>query len=369
MALRALMAKRKIDKLTETLAALEAKAEELKTRESELETAIAEADTEEEQAAVSEEVTAHETATTENNAAIEEARAAIEAAKAELAEIEKNTPAPAAPVPADTNERKVNTMPIMIRRFTDYNEQERSAFVAREEVRSWLGEMRKIIETRGVTGGEVITDELGLDLKDASLAQLGQARQVKITKENIPAATQLVAPDWIVRYMVENSLGRLWFEGHPNFDKSQWKYYLDEAPQEAEVELQLQNIRADYANMKPEDIKVIDPCMGSGHILVYAFDVLLQIYTSCGWSERDAAKSIIENNLFGLDIDDRAAQLGAEAADTHRRHRAEDRGDAAGQNGNQNGVAQKAKQIRIPEQLCVLREGEAVKTGKALALI
>lgn len=145
------------------------------------------------------------------------------------------------------------------------------------------------------------------ELKDDTFALL--KKNVKITKERIPAATQLFTPDWIVRYMVENSLGRLWFEGHPNFDKSQWKYYLDEAPQEPEVELQLQNIRADYANMKPEDIKVIDPCMGSGHILVYAFDVLLQIYTSCGWSERDAAKSIIENNLYGLDIDDRAGQL------------------------------------------------------------
>lgn len=155
MALRALMVKRKIDKLTETLAALEAKAEELKTRESELETAITEADTEEEQAAVSEEVTAHETATEENNAAIEEARAAIAAAKAELAEIEKNTPAPAAPAPENTR-KEVNTMPIMTRRYTDYTMEERSAFVAREDVRSWLGQMRDIIKTRGVTGTDVI---------------------------------------------------------------------------------------------------------------------------------------------------------------------------------------------------------------------
>ena len=145
------------------------------------------------------------------------------------------------------------------------------------------------------------------ELKDDTFALL--KKNVKITKERIPAATQLFTPDWIVRYMVENSLGRLWYEGHPSFDKSEWKYYLDEAPQEPEVELQLKKIRADYASINPEDIKVIDPCMGSGHILVYAFDVLLQIYTSCGWSERDAAKSIIENNLYGLDIDDRAGQL------------------------------------------------------------
>ena len=145
------------------------------------------------------------------------------------------------------------------------------------------------------------------ELKDDTFALL--KKNVKITKERIPAATQLFTPDWIVRYMVENSLGRLWYEGHPDFDKSQWKYYLDEAEQEPEVEQQLQKLRAEYASIKPEEIKVIDPCMGSGHILVYAFDVLLQIYTSCGWSERDAAKSIIENNLYGLDIDDRAGQL------------------------------------------------------------
>ena len=145
------------------------------------------------------------------------------------------------------------------------------------------------------------------DLKDETFALL--KKNVKISKERIPAVTQLFTPDWIVRYMVENSLGRLWYEGHSDFDKSQWIYYLEEADQEPEVEEQLKKIRAEYANIRPEDIKVIDPCMGSGHILVYAFDVLMQIYTSAGWSERDAAKSILENNLYGLDIDDRAGQL------------------------------------------------------------
>ena len=145
------------------------------------------------------------------------------------------------------------------------------------------------------------------ELKDETFALL--KKNVKISKERIPAATQLFTPDWIVRYMVENSLGRLWYEGHSDFDKSQWKYYLDEAEQEPEVEKQLTKIRAEYANIRPEEIKVIDPCMGSGHILVYAFDLLMQIYTSAGWSERDAAKSIVENNLYGLDIDDRAGQL------------------------------------------------------------
>ena len=132
----------------------------------------------------------------------------------------------------------------------------------------------------------------------------------KITKEEIPAVTQLFTPDWIVRYMVENSLGRLWLEGHPDSDLRQnWKYYLDEAPQEPEVQAKLADIRKEYATLNPEDLTLIDPCMGSGHILVYAFDVLMQIYTSVGYSERDAAKSILEHNLYGLDIDDRAYQL------------------------------------------------------------
>jgi len=135
-------------------------------------------------------------------------------------------------------------------------------------------------------------------------------KNVKITKERIPAATQLFTPDWIVRYMVENSLGRLWLEGHPNDSlKVEWKYYLDEAEQEAEVQKQLDAIREEYKNIRPEEIKIIDPCMGSGHILVYAFDVLMAIYESVGYSQRDAAKSILENNLFGLDIDNRAYQL------------------------------------------------------------
>ena len=129
-------------------------------------------------------------------------------------------------------------------------------------------------------------------------------KNIKITKERIPAATQLFTPDWIVRYMVDNSLGRLWIEGHPNDKlKADWKYYLDEAEQELEVQAELNAIREEYKAIKPEDIKVIDPCMGSGHILVYVFDVLIQIYESYGYSQRDAAKSIVENNLYGLDID------------------------------------------------------------------
>ena len=136
------------------------------------------------------------------------------------------------------------------------------------------------------------------------------AKNGKITKEEIPAVTQLFTPDWIVRYMVENSLGRLWVEGHPDCGlKENWKYYLEETQQEPEVQAKLAEIRKEYAALNPEDIKLIDPCMGSGHILVYAFDVLMQIYESAGYSQRDAAKSILEHNIYGLDIDDRAYQL------------------------------------------------------------
>ena len=170
--------------------------------------------------------------------------------------------------------------------------------------------------------------------KDEVFAAL--KKNVKITKENIPAATQLFTPDWIVRYMVENSLGRLWLEHlattgegyhysygvdgecnaatYVNADKvsalkGNWKYYLDEAPQEPEVQVQLAEIRKEYAAMTPGQIKCIDPCCGSGHILAYLFDVLMQIYESYGYTTREAVASIIQNNLYGLDIDDRAAQL------------------------------------------------------------
>ena len=153
----------------------------------------------------------------------------------------------------------------------------------------------------------------------------GLKKNRKIGADDIPAATQLFTPDWIVRYMVQNSLGRLWVEGHPdtkerfmpehNADGSvcvqegRWNYYLEEAPQEPQVEAQLQTIREEYARLRPEDIKVIDPCCGSGHIAVYLFGVLMQIYETQGWTQREAAQSIVEHNLYALDIDDRAAQL------------------------------------------------------------
>ena len=144
--------------------------------------------------------------------------------------------------------------------------------------------------------------------KDEVFAKL--KKNVKVSKENIPAATQLFTPDWIVRYMVENSLGRLWLAGHPDDElQAKWKYYVPEAQQEADVAQKLAALRTDYARLQPEDFTVLDPCSGSGHILVYAFDVLMDIYLSQGYTEREAAQSILAHNLYGLDIDDRAYQL------------------------------------------------------------
>ena len=152
----------------------------------------------------------------------------------------------------------------------------------------------------------------------------------KVTKDEIPAKTQLFTPDWSVRYMVENSLGRLWLEGHPDVkeqllpteeeqsayaagnrdpEDTKWHYYLEEAEQEPEVQAQLAEIRKEYAALTPDQLKVIDPCSGSGHILAYMFDVLMKIYESYGYTNREAVASIVENNIYGLDIDDRAAQL------------------------------------------------------------
>lgn len=169
-------------------------------------------------------------------------------------------------------------------------------------------------EENGEAAGQVeiigwLYQYYNIELKDETFALL--KKNVKITKERIPAATQLFTPDWIVRYMVENSLGRLWVEGHPSSNslKENWKYYLEEAEQEADVQTQLAQIRQEHAKLAPEDLKVIDPCMGSGHILVYCFDVLMQIYESQGYTQRDAVQEIFEHNLFGLDIDKRAAQL------------------------------------------------------------
>ena len=122
-----------------------------------------------------------------------------------------------------------------------------------------------------------------------------------VKKEDIPAATQLFTTDWVVRYMVDNSLGRYWIERHPE-SKLAEKLEFFVTPKNGEIKHIDEFI-------KPEDVKFLDPCMGSGHILVYAFDVLMEIYKESGYTERDAAAMIVQNNLFGLDIDDRASQL------------------------------------------------------------
>ena len=203
-----------------------------------------------------------------------------------------------------------SALPVMFERMGGYTEMLLPNNILRQD--SVLGHMVSDIPEEDWQDAVQIIGWLyqyyNTELKDDTFAQL--KKNVKITKERIPAATQLFTPDWIVRYMVENSLGRLWLEGHPNAELHDgWKYYLDEAEQEPEVETQLAKLREEYKTIKPEEIKVIDSCMGSGHILVYAFDVLMQIYTSAGWDQREAAQSILKNNLFGLDIDDRAAQL------------------------------------------------------------
>lgn len=136
------------------------------------------------------------------------------------------------------------------------------------------------------------------------------AKKGRFTKHEIPIVTEQFTPHWIVRYMVENSLGRLWSEGHPESTlKDHWSYYLDEAEQPAEVQRQMEEIYRHYAQLRPEDLTCIDPSCGSGHILVYLFDILMQIYESQGYTRRDAAQNILKYNLYGLDIDDRAAQI------------------------------------------------------------
>lgn len=231
-----------------------------------------------------------------------------------------------------------SALPVMFERMGGYTEMLLPNNILRQD--SVLGHMVADIPEADWTDQVQIIGWLyqyyNTELKDDTFALL--KKNVKITKERIPSATQLFTPDWIVRYMVENSLGRIYVDKRKNegiyadgrgademtWEESEakrianekhiaeqmgWKYYLPEAEQTEEVRQQLDEIQREYANLDVKDIKVIDPCMGSGHILVYAFDVLMQIYTSAGWDQREAAQSILKNNLFGLDIDDRAAQL------------------------------------------------------------
>ena len=231
-----------------------------------------------------------------------------------------------------------SALPVMFERMGGYTEMLLPNNILRQD--SVLGHMVSDIPEEDWQDAVQIIGWLyqyyNTELKDDTFAQL--KKNVKITKERIPSATQLFTPDWIVRYMVENSIGRIYVDKRKNediyadgrgldemtwheaeseriatekliADKMGWKYYLPEAEQTQEVRKQLNEIQNEYATLDVKDIKVIDPCMGSGHILVYAFDVLMQIYEASGYSQRDAAQSILENNLFGLDIDDRAAQL------------------------------------------------------------
>ncbi|MGL5711928.1 MAG: BREX-1 system adenine-specific DNA-methyltransferase PglX, partial [Paraclostridium sp.] len=203
-----------------------------------------------------------------------------------------------------------NIMPVMFEKIQDYTELllPDNLLVEGSVVRDLVSnisedDFREQVEIIGWLYQYYISEK-----KDEVFADLKKNK--KITKENIPAATQLFTPDWIVKYMVENSLGRLWLEGHPNEElQSNWKYYLEEAEQEAKVQAELDRIREESKTLSPEDITVLDPSMGSGHILVYAFDVLYQIYVSAGYSEREIPRLILEKNLYGLDIDDRAGQL------------------------------------------------------------
>ena len=231
-----------------------------------------------------------------------------------------------------------SALPVMFERMGGYTEMLLPNNILRQD--SVLGHMVSDIPEKDWQNAVQIIGWLyqyyNTELKDDTFALL--KKNVKITKERIPSATQLFTPDWIVRYMVENSLGRIYVDKRKNegiyadgrgademtWEESEakrianekyiaeqmgWKYYLPEAEQTQEVRKQLDEIQSEYANLDVKGIKVIDPCMGSGHILVYAFDVLMQIYTSVGWDQREAAQSILKNNLYGLDIDDRAAQL------------------------------------------------------------
>lgn len=221
-------------------------------------------------------------------------------------------------------------LPRMFQRLSDYTELLLPDYLLREG--SVIEQMIALIPEEDWTDQVQIIGWLyqyyNSEKKDDVFAAL--KKNVKIAKENIPAATQLFTPDWIVRYMVENSLGRLWLEGHPDMkeqflpteeeqsayakgnrdpEDTKWHYYLEEAEQEPEVQARLDEIRKEYAALTPDQLKVIDPCCGSGHILAYMFDVLMKIYESYGYTTREAVASIVQNNLYGLDIDERAAQL------------------------------------------------------------
>ena len=198
-------------------------------------------------------------------------------------------------------------MPFMFERINDYTE-----LLMPDDLLSTSSVLTKTVE---ILDADICKDVEVIgwlyqyyisEKKDEVFADLKKGK--KISKENVPAATQIFTPKWIVSYMVENSVGKLWLESHPDERlQSQFKYYLESAEQDAEVKIQLKELK--NKDLKPQDIKVLDPACGSGHILVTAFSVLFEIYKSQGWQENEIPEMILKHNLYGLDICDRAAQL------------------------------------------------------------
>ena len=176
------------------------------------------------------------------------------------------------------------------------------------------GVVRQLVDTISEESFENQVEIIGwiyqfynIELKDETFANL--KKKIKVNKDRIPAVTQLFTPDWIVKYMVENTLGRLWLEKSDNSDlKPRWRYYVDSNDRNEINTVSLRNSKSlDEINL--DEIKIIDPCMGSGHILIYVFDLLMDIYVSEGYTKKDAAELILKNNIYGFDIDDRAYQL------------------------------------------------------------
>lgn len=198
-------------------------------------------------------------------------------------------------------------MPFMFERIKDYTELLMpddllsNSSVLTQAVETLDAETCKDVEVIGWLYQYYISEK-----KEQVFAGLKKGK--KISKDDVPAATQIFTPEWIVKYMVENSVGKMWLESHPDKDlQSKFKYYLESAEQEDDVKAKIQELI--NPNLKPQDIKVLDPACGSGHILVKAFEVLFEIYKSQGWQENEIPEMILKHNLFGLDICDRAAQL------------------------------------------------------------
>lgn len=198
-------------------------------------------------------------------------------------------------------------MPFMFERIKDYTELLMpddllsNGSVLTQTVETLDAETCKDVEVIGWLYQYYISEK-----KDQVFAGLKKGK--KISKDDVPAATQIFTPKWIVKYMVENSVGKLWLESHPNNAlQAKFKYYLESTEQEDAVKAKLKEITD--PSIKPQEIKVLDPACGSGHILVKAFEVLFEIYKAQGYPENEIPEMILTHNLYGLDICDRAAQL------------------------------------------------------------